>query len=107
MCDEEMDVYRFPALTQNRKKVCFEIKKHILDDIKSADLFDFHNIRVDTISKYGEPFYSLFNKKQVKVIKEFYLIQNLVHLNSGNWWHTSELEGQEITEERERRKKSD
>lgn len=107
MCDEEMDVYRFPALTQNRKKVCFEIKKHILDDIKSADLFDFHNIRVDTISKYGEPFYSLFNKKQVKVIKEFYLIQNLVPLNSGNWWHTSELEGQEITEERERRKKEE
>lgn len=107
MCDEEMDVYRFPALTQNRKQVCFEIKKHILDDIKSADLFDFHNIRVATFSKNGEPFYSLFNKKQVKVIKEFYLIQNLVPPYSGDWWHTSEPEGQEITDERERKKKEE
>lgn len=107
MCDEEMDVYRFPALTQNRKETYFDIKKHILDDIKSADLFDFHNVRVETISKDGTPFYSLFNKKQIAVIKELYLIQNLVPRSGGSWWHTPEPEGKEITEERERRKKEE
>lgn len=87
-----MNIYRFPALTIKRQHTYFDIDKKTLDGIRSDEIFDFKNIRITTLSEDGAPFYLCFNAKQARVIREFFLLQNLAPIDGNDWWHVEKFE---------------
>ena len=87
-----MNIYRFPALTIEHQHTYFDIDKKTLDGIRSNEIFDFKNIRITTLSEDGTPFYSYFNATQARVIREFFLLQNLAPIDGNDWWHVEKFD---------------